>query len=421
MILFELFFPGELPPEPIDLDANQPEDEDANQPGDEVDDQEAEDYDYVPGPEEVEISQKVLSEDEGELTEIENFFPEPFMPIHPFRDPFQDDDTCEGTQPAENSQASQFHLLEPENRLRLGGRFARHQMATLSGKISEQDSKVCLLTVRTEELAKAILKVLEAIPDKEWQSTSRPNVRPSGEKISLQKTLGLVSHAHFKGIPMLTMDTYRYPGLTQMILEYARRLSGGKFEATSIQLTKDLKSRPHKDRNNRGPSLIFGLGDWTGGETFVQEDGGPDTFRLRADIKGIGKRDKRLRGYKLDIHKPQRFDGNQVHCTMPFTGRRYAVVLYSLGRRSYEETPGLVRTFLGKLGFSLPIAEFKAPVLPEFHALAQLALEGRQVEDELNRPVPPTEERKRRSEEQPGDEFLWTEMIQTMKQHKKNN
>ena len=410
-----LVFNREVPPEPIDLDATQPEDEDFPT-----------DYDYVPGPEEVNISLKVLSEDEGGLHD-------------PFQDPFQDDIICEGTQPAENTQASQARLLMPEKRRSLGRRFARHQMATLSTMISEHDSKACLLTTSTEELAKAILKVLEAITDKEWQSTSRANVRPSGERTSLQKTLGLVTHAHFRGIPMPTTDTYRYRRLTQMILEYARRVTGENFEATSIQLTKDLKSKPHKDANNRGPSLIFGLGDWTGGETFVQEDGGPDTYRLKEGIEGIGGKNKRLRGYKLDIHQPQRFDGNKVHCTTSFKGRRYAVVLFSLGR-SYDETPGLVRTFLERLGFSLPEETFQAPVLPEFPALAQLALEGRQVEDEPNRHVPPAgrlaaafvvpgdgEQKRRRvggEEEagQPEDEVEWTaEMIQELKERKSKN
>ena len=376
-----------MPPEPIDLDANQPEDEDANQPededanqrGDEVDDQEVEDYDYEPGPEEVEIFQKVLSEDEGGLHDL-------FQ--DPFQEPFEDDIICEGTQPAENTQASQARLKEPENRPRFGRRYARYQMVTESTKVSEHDSKACNLD-STEELKQKMLKSFKAIPDSEWQSTSRKNVRPSGDTTSKQKSLGLVSHPQSRWIPVPTTDTYRYRGLTQMILEYARRVTPGeKFDATSIQLTKNLKSKPHRDKNNRGPSLIFGLGDWKGGETFVQEDGGPDTYRLGETIEGIGRKNQLLHGHKYDIHQPQRFDGNQVHCTMRFTGQRYAVVLYSLGR-SYEETPGLVRTFLGKLGFSLPVAEFRAPVLPEFDALAQQALEGRQVEDEPNRHRPP--------------------------------
>ena len=45
--------------------------------------------------------------------------------------------------------------------------------------------------------------------------------------------------------------------------------------------------KPHKG-NKKGPSGIFGLGDWSGGETFVQHES-LCSFTLSEDIEGIGK------------------------------------------------------------------------------------------------------------------------------------
>ena len=186
---------------------------------------------------------------------------------------------------------------------------------------------------------------------------------------------------------MPTMDTYRFRKLSMKILQYAERL-GFDLHATTIQLTKDLMTKPHKDVNNRGPSGIFGLGNWSGGETFVQDQHGKDYFTLTEDIEGIGKSGDTLQGVKLDIHNLQQFDGNLVHCTLPFVGRRYAIVLFSLGR-SYDETPALARAFLQELGFRLPPANFQEPMQPNFEALASMAAQGLQVEDEAGRHAPP--------------------------------
>ena len=109
----------------------------------------------------------------------------------------------------------------------------------------------------------------------------------------------------------------------------------------------------------------------------------------------------RIRGKKLDIHCFQVFDGNKIHCTLEFEGRRYAVVLFSLGK-SYEETPALARAFLQKLGFPLPTDDFQAQIDRKEH-LAELAIQGHK-EDEAGRHAPPGR-RQRRPETAPS--ALW--------------
>ena len=64
---------------------------------------------------------------------------------------------------------------------------------------------------------------------------------------------------------------------------------------------------PHKDKNNVDTSIIFGLGDYTGGEVNVE-------------------------GQKIDIHyKIIEFDGKRKeHWTEFFKGDRYSIIMYKI-------------------------------------------------------------------------------------------
>ena len=62
----------------------------------------------------------------------------------------------------------------------------------------------------------------------------------------------------------------------------------------------------HRDRNNRGESLIIALGNYTGGGLWVAGSG------------------------EFDIHdKFMKFDGNIPHGPLPSKGERYSIVLYT--------------------------------------------------------------------------------------------
>ena len=79
------------------------------------------------------------------------------------------------------------------------------------------------------------------------------------------------------------------------------------FEYTSITINKNFKCLPHKDKANIKPSLIIGLGNYTGGELNIE-------------------------GVKYDINaNPLIFNGSLLeHSTEPFTGTRYSIVFYSI-------------------------------------------------------------------------------------------
>ncbi|CAE7375836.1 unnamed protein product [Symbiodinium sp. CCMP2592] len=339
--------------------------------------------DQVPQRFEREISQQVAA-DETDVAEDEDVM----LVADSLKDTATEQDIAMPatyTQAAADTQAAK---QQPDEGISLGKQLARSQLARMSVRSSEFDSASFCFGMSTDELGKQILADLERIPDKHWETRSRQNVRPTGEAKSLQKTLGLFVGAVWSGIPMPTTDTFKFRKLTGNILHYARKLGVG--EATSIQVTKNLCTKPHRDGNNKGPSWIFGLGDWTeGGETFVQDDSGTEQYELQEHIPSIGPKGQVLRGFKRDIHTLQKFDGTKIHCTIPFEGTRYAIILYAINR-SYHKTPALARALLIRLGFNLPLHEFEASIQAGDEELVGAAVEGRPVADEPGRHPPPT-------------------------------
>ena len=73
---------------------------------------------------------------------------------------------------------------------------------------------------------------------------------------------------------------------------------------TSLQINCCSVSKPHRDSGNAGPSLIFALGEYEGGE--LEVDGRLHSIRDAA----------------------MTFDGNQLHASYPFTGERWSIVAY---------------------------------------------------------------------------------------------
>lgn len=283
-----------------------------------------------------------------------------------------------------DTQASQDRLLLPENRVEMGGRFARSQMARFSGLSGATATALGSLQPPTSstKLLELILEELQQIPEDQLRTSSRPNVRPDGVKVTLQMALGLVTSGRWRKIPMASKKTYQHLRLQQLIFAYVQMrareqgidLTG--FTYTSIQITKNLRTKRHKDKKNSGFSLIFTLGDHTGGELFIEDEKGSEQVHV-------------VRNQLV------KFDGSRHwHGTKEFRGTRYAVVLYSMGTASYEETPALTRAFLTELGYQLRAAAFKEDITPELEELARKAARGEEVPDEAGRHEPPKCKRK---------------------------
>eukprot|EP00930_Biecheleria_cincta_P096760 TRINITY_DN88555_c0_g1_i1.p1 TRINITY_DN88555_c0_g1~~TRINITY_DN88555_c0_g1_i1.p1 ORF type:complete len:1066 (-),score=192.38 TRINITY_DN88555_c0_g1_i1:153-3350(-) len=310
------------------------------------------------------------------------------------------------TQPATNTQASQDALLA--DRSRLGRRYARFQMACNSGRHSKDakydynwdvDETLCGVDehgshISTRDLRHKVLSTLRRIPDEIWRNKSRPNVRPSNQSTSLQISLGLITSASWRKIPMPSSQTWHFLNLTRLINMLLARLAKEQglevpLEGSTMQLTKNLESKLHRDKNNLGASFITGVGDWTGGQTFIEDLHGDVIIRLFEDIPQIGTTGAKIQGRMEQIRdRLVPFDGNKIHGTCPFVGERYAIILYCLGTQSFYETPTLVRLFLQELGFTLPDAPSE-PITQQLQDLAMRAARGERVGDQLGRHKPP--------------------------------
>jgi hypothetical protein len=150
------------------------------------------------------------------------------------------------------------------------------------------------------------LTTLEAIPDADWKCTGRGNVRPTGDKTSAQMTMGLLPTAqHYGLIPMPTAKTLRYPGLCALLIQWLQLCipDAANFEFTTIQLTRNMRSKPHYDINNVGLSYGVCFGQYTGGELFVQDDCGSSRHKLEEDV-AVHNRVRHRRGDEVvgDAH-----------------------------------------------------------------------------------------------------------------------
>mmetsp|Transcript_55761 Transcript_55761/g.130112 ORF Transcript_55761/g.130112 Transcript_55761/m.130112 type:complete len:482 (-) Transcript_55761:118-1563(-) len=301
------------------------------------------------------------------------------------------DATCDfGARRATDSwdtQASQQRLLLKENRTELGDRFTRSEMA--ARPLGAAPQPLGDLEGRSAaELLDLILKELDRIPEASLRSTSRKNVRPEGQNSTLQMLLGLMISARFHGIPQWARWTGEYMQLQRLIFAYVKvrakelDMDLDDFTWSSVQITKNLKTKRHKDKNNRGISLMFTVGDHRDGELFIDDETG------EAELEGV-------KGNKIEVRNSLKFfDGNHKHGTMPFSGKRYAIILFAIGTEHYKQTPARVRAFLAQLGYQMPLAEFKEEIKEEHVLHAQMIVRGENVPDEPGRHMPPKGKRK---------------------------
>lgn len=124
------------------------------------------------------------------------------------------------------------------------------------------------------------------------------NARPMSMPVGMVKQL----NGTYK-LPVI--DEWRpdlYPLIRKLINTYAPH-----FDYNAGYINKNVQMVPHKDKNNVDSSIIFGLGDYEGGELNVE-------------------------GTKVDIkNRLVEFDGKRhEHWTEYFSGDRYSIVIYKI-------------------------------------------------------------------------------------------
>lgn len=137
---------------------------------------------------------------------------------------------------------------------------------------------------------------------------------------------------------MPSRATRERPILARLLTDFVKH-EVPDFEFTSIQVNKDYAAALHVDKNNAGTSMIIGLGDYSGGQLWIDEGG---RFGRVVDLRN--------RWFK--------FDGNIAHGVLPFRGRRYTLVYFTRsalhGGRVGERHDCRDAKRLSSLGFALP-------------------------------------------------------------------
>ena len=150
-------------------------------------------------------------------------------------------------------------------------------------------------------------------------------------------SFGAYAHGKFKGV---TESSNRHPMLISYLNEYlrARGATGGW---STIQVSKDLETPPHKDCNNLKNSVnqLTTLGRHEGGQLWVKDPNGDRLFN------GENGRVLACR------NKIASFSPDQVHATLPSEGERWSISAFT--SRSVPMLSELEKNKLKELGFDL--------------------------------------------------------------------
>jgi hypothetical protein len=143
----------------------------------------------------------------------------------------------------------------------------------------------------------------------------------------------------------LTKATRTMPSVLRVLGKFLSQ-ARPDFACTSVQVNR-TGSAPHVDKNNEGPSLICGLGNYVGGRLWVESAGGlvpsklPQNFPRHSKYKPGNT----YQGAFVDIENSfVKFDGNVLHHTEEFDGERWSLVFFTNAR--HRQAPEHVRSEL---------------------------------------------------------------------------
>ena len=220
------------------------------------------------------------------------------------------------------------------------------------------DPTVHVPSIQSSELCSDLIRnALFSISNKDWISYSRRNVRSDKHTHADQILLGLYSGVQSRGQLQFTRNTFKFPNLTRLLLRYIQLMPHLQdFECTSIQINRNLRTIPHRDSNNRGYSIGWAVGNWTGGDLFVYDPHGLQQITVSDATCKVASLGDVLPGRQLDVHQPVCFDGNIIHATMPFQGDRVMMVFFCIKRHVPVSPSSSCLPFARFLGLRVPVA-----------------------------------------------------------------
>ena len=228
---------------------------------------------------------------------------------------------------------------------------------------SSADPTVHVPSIQSLETCSELIQhALFSIPSNEWISYSRRNVRSDQQTHANQILLGLYSGVQSRGRLQFTRNTFKFPNLTRLILRYIQLLPHlCDFECTSIQINRNLRTIPHRDSNNRGYSIGWAVGNWTGGDLFLYDPHGTEQLVVTDTTCKVASTGDILTGRRLDVHQPVCFNGNTIHATLPFQGDRVMMVFFCVKRNLPVSPSSSFLPFARFLGLRVPVVPSPPP------------------------------------------------------------
>jgi hypothetical protein len=166
---------------------------------------------------------------------------------------------------------------------------------------------------------KARDELLTLLREHTVKKISNPSMTSSTNRGNVIGTIGRTETFGFgdtrRGFaPYATND--KKPELFKALVKFGNTVVPKGFDYQGITLNHGVKAKKHKDAKNVGPSILIGIGDFTGGKIRVWD--------------GADKNPK-----DFDLHdKPVMFNGGLLyHETQPFNGERYTFIFYKQNRR----------------------------------------------------------------------------------------
>ena len=119
------------------------------------------------------------------------------------------------------------------------------------------------------------------------------------------------------------------PLLTKFMASFAQDIQDDIFELTGIQMNRNYSAIVHVDGNSVGGYHIVGLGDYTGGQLWVQDPDGDVEMVVTRRVMGQPDRE----GTKLKVGttiygKWLKSDGPMPNAAAPFEGTRISLVYF---------------------------------------------------------------------------------------------
>ena len=151
---------------------------------------------------------------------------------------------------------------------------------------------------------------------------------------------GQYTHGGMSGV---TSRTPRSPQFSRYINEFLTR-HGATGPRSSFAVTSGARLAYHRDVHNIGLNYVINLGDFAGGQVWVEEEGGPD-IRQVAPGKWVPGR----------LHSPRQhvlgFSPRKYHGPEPWQGERWSLVAYQT--RSAKRLSSAQRRELRGFGFDV--------------------------------------------------------------------